>query len=288
MTSLSPLCLGVHVSIAGKLSHAVDRASELQCGTMQIFSRSPRGWKASPMDPAEIERFRQGREKAQIFPLTIHASYLINLASTDDALFEKSISALEEELERGDPLGADYLVVHVGSNAREGLRFGIIRVAEALKRVKTTSTRTRLLLENTAGERGDIGSKMEELAEILSLLNSQANHSVGLCLDTCHAFAAGYDISHRKGVEDWVKEIESTVGLNRVKLFHVNDSKKGLGCRVDRHEHIGKGKIGLKGFEAMVRHPRFSRIPMILETPKEQEGDDRRNMSILHKLSGKP
>jgi deoxyribonuclease-4 len=237
------------------------------------------------MDPVEIERFRQGREKAKISLLTIHASYLINLASTDDALFEKSIAALKEELERGDRLGADYLVVHVGSNSREGLKFSILRVAEALKRVKSVSTKTRLLLENTAGERGDIGSKMEELAEILSLLHSQADHSVDLCLDTCHVFAAGYDISRRKGVEDWVKEIESTVGLDRVKLFHINDSKKGLGCRVDRHEHIGKGKIGLEGFRAIVRHPRLSRIPMILETPKEQPGDDRRNLDTLIHLS---
>jgi len=283
MTSLSPLCLGVHVSISGKLSHAVDRASELGCSTMQIFSRSPRGWKAGPMDPAEIERFRQGRERAKIAPLAIHASYLINLAATDDALFGKSISALEEELERGDQLGADYLVVHVGSSAQGGLKFGITRVVEALKRVKTASVQTRLLLENTAGERGDIGSKMDELGEILSRLGRDPN--IGLCLDTCHAFAAGYDISHRKGVEAWVKGIEATVGLNRVKLFHVNDSKKGLGCRVDRHEHIGKGGIGLDGFKAIVRHPWIQKVPMILETPKEQPGDDRRNLDTLINLS---
>jgi len=278
----SPLCLGVHVSIAGKLSHAIDRASELHCSTMQIFSRSPRGWKAGPMDPVEVERFRQGREKTKVSPLTIHASYLINLASTDDVLFEKSISALEEELERGDQLGADYLVVHVGSNAQAGMKFGIARVVEALKLVKTSSVQTRLLLENTAGERGDIGSKMDELAEILSHLGRDQN--IGLCLDTCHAFASGYDISHRKGVEAWANEIESTVGLDRVKLLHVNDSKKGLGCRVDRHEHIGQGKIGLEGFKAIVRHPHLRQIPMILETPKEQPGDDRRNLDTLIKL----
>ena len=282
MTSPSPLCLGVHVSIAGKLSHAVDRASELHCGTMQIFSRSPRGWKAGPMDPEQIERFRQGREKAKIAPLTIHASYLINLAATDDALFEKSISALEGELVRGDQLGADYLVVHVGSNAQEGLRFGITRVVEALKLLKTSSVKTRLLLENTAGERGDIGSKMDELAEILSHLGK--NQNVGLCLDTCHAFAAGYDISYQKGVEAWVKEIQTSVGLNRVKLLHINDSKKGLGCRVDRHEHIGKGGIGLNGFKAIVCHPWIQEVPMVLETPKEQDGDDRRNLNTLMNL----
>jgi deoxyribonuclease-4 len=279
----SSLCLGVHVSIAGKLSNAVDRARVLRCGTMQIFSRSPRGWKVLPLDPVQVERFRQGREEAKISPLAIHASYLINLAATDDALFERSLLALEAELQRGDQLGADYLVVHTGSNAQEGLRFGINRVVEALKRLKTVSPEIQLLLENTAGERGDIGSRMDELAEILSRLGH--NPSVGLCLDTCHAFAAGYDISHRKGVEDWVKEIESAVGLNRIKLLHVNDSKKGLGCRVDRHEHIGQGKIGLQGFGAIVRHLRLREIPMILETPKEREGDDRRNMNVLLKLS---
>jgi deoxyribonuclease-4 len=214
------------------------------------------------LDPVQVERFRQGREEAKIFPLAIHASYLINLATTDD-----------------------YLVVHVGSNAKEGLRLGITRVVEALKRIKTISLGTQLLLENTAGERGDIGSRMEELAEILSRLGNDP--PVDLCLDTCHAFAAGYEISHRKGVENWVSEIESTVGFSRVKLLHVNDSKKDLGCRVDRHEHIGQGKIGLEGFKAIVRHPKLRKIPMILETPKEREGDDRRNMNILLKLSAK-
>jgi deoxyribonuclease-4 len=282
MTPSSPLCLGVHVSIAGKLSHAINRASELYCGTMQIFSRSPRGWKAAPLDPLEIQRFRQGREGTGISPLTIHASYLINLAATDDSLLARSIEALKEELERGDPLGADYLVVHVGSNAQEGLRFGITRVVEALKQMKTLSARTQILLENTAGERGDIGSKMDELSEILGLLGGDPN--IGLCLDTCHAFAAGYDLSHPKGVAAWVKEIEATVGLNRVKLLHVNDSKKGLGCHVDRHEHIGQGAIGLGGFKAIVHHPGLQKIPMILETPKEREGDDRRNLDILINL----
>jgi len=283
---VSTICLGVHVSIAGKLSHAVDRAKSLHCGTMQIFSRNPRGWNTGPLDPSEIELFRKGREKAGISPLIIHASYLINLAATEDTLFERSILALEEELQRGDQLGADYLVVHVGSNAQQGTGFGIARVVEALGRMKTGTVRTQLLLENTAGEKGDIGCRLEELAEILTRLGNIS--WLGLCLDTCHAFAAGYDISHRAGVKAWVKEIKETVGLDRIKLLHINDSKKGLNCHVDRHEHIGKGKIGLEGFRAIICHPELQRIPMILETPKEQEGDDRRNLDTLIQLSGKP
>ena len=263
---LSTICLGVHVSIAGKLSHAVDRAKSLHCCTMQIFSRNPRGWDTGPLDPQEVGRFRKGREEARISPLVIHASYLINLAATENALFERSIRALEEELARGDELGADYLVVHVGSNSQQGPRFGIARVVEALRCFEAGTARTQLLLENTAGERGDIGCRMDELGEILTRLGNLP--WLGFCLDTCHAFAAGYDISYRAGVKAWVKEIQETVGLDRIKLLHLNDSKKGLNCHVDRHEHIGKGKIGLEGFRAIIRHPELQNIPMILETPK--------------------
>jgi deoxyribonuclease IV len=281
----SPLCLGLHVSIAGRLTEAVNRARSLSCRTMQIFSRSPRSWKAGDLEPSEVERFRTERGEAKISPLAIHASYLINLAATDDLLFERSIQALEQELYRGDQLGADYLVVHVGSNARFGPTFGIARVVEALQHIQKIPTKTRLLLENTAGERGDIGCRIEELSEILTRLGDEA--WPGLCIDTCHAFAAGYDISDQSGVKTWVDQLEATVGLDRIKLLHMNDSKKGLGCCVDRHEHIGKGKIGLKGFRAIVRHPGLQRIPMILETPKEREGDDRRNLDALLQLRGK-
>lgn len=277
------LRLGVHVSIAGGLSRAVERARELGCGTVQIFSRSPRGWQAAPLDPSEVERFKEGRKDAKISPLVIHASYLINLAATEDTLLEKSLSGLEEELSRADRLEADYLVVHVGSNAQRGPDFAIRRAVESLIRLKKNiSTRTQILLENTAGERGDIGSRMKELADILSQIGDAG--WLGLCLDTCHAFAAGYDLSRPAGVEAWVKEIETTVGLERVKVLHMNDSKKGLNCRVDRHEHIGQGKIGLSGFRAIVRHPKLRKIPMILETPKERPEDDRRNLDTLFKL----
>lgn len=273
------LCLGVHVSIAGKLSRAIDRARTLQCGTMQIFSRSPRGWKAAAFDPEEVRRFREERRIAGIRPLAVHASYLINLASSDQVLWDRSLDAVGEELTRADQLDADFLVVHVGSNAVQGTDYATTRMVEALKRVRTFKTRTRLLLENTAGERGDLGSRMEELAAICDRLGPDSQ--IGFCLDTCHAFAAGYDLSRPEGVRQWVRTIESTIGLDRLCLLHVNDSKKGLSCHVDRHEHIGKGKIGLKGFETIVRHPRLRNIPMILETPKKQPGDDRQNMDVL-------
>ncbi len=274
------------MSIAGQLSRAVERARELECGTMQIFSRSPRGWKTASLDPAEVRRFRRLREAAGITPLVIHSSYLINLASPQHDLFERSVDAVGEELVRADRLGADFLVVHVGSDAAGGPEAGIPRVVDALRRIRKFRSSTRLVLENTAGERGDIGSTVEELGEILRNLGDP--DWPGLCMDTCHAFAAGYDLSRPDGVKAWVQALDAGVGMDRVQVLHMNDSKKGLNCRVDRHEHIGKGKIGSRGFGAIVRHPMLRRIPMILETPKESDADDRRNLNLLHRLSARP
>lgn len=277
--------LGVHVSIAGRLSQAVERAEALGCTAMQIFSRSPRGWFAKALEADEVEKFQAARGEAGISPVAVHASYLINLASSQPALFDRSVAALKEELDRADRLGAEYVVVHVGSCGGEPAGTGIKRIVKALQQVLNGKRRfTQLLLENTAGEQGDVGSRIEELDTILHRLNGQ--DKLGLCLDTCHLFAAGYDIREEAGVTALAKMIERNIGVERVRLVHLNDSKKGLGCRVDRHQHIGQGGIGLEGFRAWVNHPAFRQIPMILETPKDTPEADPRNLRIIRRLAG--
>jgi deoxyribonuclease-4 len=278
--------LGVHVSIAGKISGAVERAHELGCTAMQIFSRSPRMWAAKGLDPDEVSRFRELRERYGISPLVVHASYLINLATPEGALKRRSVEALADELDRADRLGADYLVVHVGSCSDGGSAEGVERVREALADVLASGRwSTRLLLEDTAGERGDVGANLEEIGRIVQGL--PGGERVGVCLDTCHLFAAGYDISKPNGVDRVARLVKETIGLDRVKVIHGNDSKKGLNCRVDRHQHIGHGGIGLKGFRAWLNHPAFRDVPMILETPKDTPEADPRNLKTVRGLVGK-
>ena len=278
------ICLGVHISIAGKLSQAVERAQDLGCSTMQIFSRSPRGWDAKPFDPEELKRFRDLRKKAGITPLAVHGSYLINLASAKSALYNRSVKAFIEELSRCDELGAEYLVAHVGSCTDSREEDGMERVAKALRRIlKPDRFKAMILLENTARERGDIGYSIQQMGKLLDTL--ERHPRVGVCLDTCHLFAAGYDISKTDGVDRVAGEVKKYIGLDRLRFIHANDSKKGLDCRVDRHQHIGRGGIGLEGFRAFVNHPVFRNVPMVLETPKDTPQDDPRNLKIMRGLS---
>ena len=274
--------VGVHVSIAGGLTQAVQHARALGCRTMQVFSKSPRGWAARPLDRHDTEQGRQLREQFRIGPFAVHAAYLINLAAAHEVLYQRSITAVVEELERCRLMGADFLVIHVGC-VREGQADGLQRVSEALKRILDLSPpETRLLLENTAGERGELGSRFEELAELLYRVRSDR---VGICLDTCHTLAAGYDVRSPAAVRRVIRELDSTVSLSAVKLIHANDSKKGLACHVDRHQHIGKGEIGHGGFQAFLGHSGLRRIPMILETPKTSDADDLRNLRVIRKLA---
>jgi deoxyribonuclease-4 len=279
----SMMRLGVHVSIAGKLSQAVERAEALGCSAMQIFSRSPRGWDAKPFDPGELERFRALRKKANIAPLAVHASYLINLASAVPALYSRSVKAFIEELERCDQLGAEYLVAHVGCCVGCTEEDGMRTVTRALQTVlERARFKTMILLENTARERGDIGYRIEQIGQLLDQL--ERHPQVGVCLDTCHLFAAGYDISKADGVDRVAGEVEKHIGADRLRFLHVNDSKKGLDCRVDRHQHIGQGGIGLEGFRSFVNHPVFRDVPMVLETPKDNPQDDPRNLKVMRDL----
>jgi len=279
--------LGVHTSIAGGVSLSIERAAALKCTTLQIFSHNPRQWKVSPVLREEAKRFAALRKEHDIGPIFVHASYLINLASASKTVLEKSIELLGQELENADRLGAEYVVIHTGSASGvdpDRARTAAARsISKAIGRRKFT---TSLILENTAGQRGDITSSIKSLAEIIDRCGS--GKIGGICVDTCHAFASGYDIASEEGINNLLSEIKRNIGLSKLKLIHLNDSKKPLGSGVDRHEHIGKGFIGMNGFRKLLSDKRISRVPMILETPKKTEEDDKKNLKkVLQILNSK-
>lgn len=275
--------IGFHVSISGGFALSVERAYELGCNTMQIFSRNPRGWKVKPMDEGDIHEFRRLRERYDINPVFVHTNYLINLASDRADLYRMSIEHFVIDLERTERLGAEYLVTHLGSAKGKPEEWMIDRVAYGLNMaMRLHKPKAMILLENTAGEAGDIGFTLSQLRDVISLLDD-ASH-IGICYDTCHGFAAGYDIRNADGVDALAVEIDSTVGLDRLKGIHLNDCLREYNSRVDRHWHIGEGKIGSHGFRALLQHPAFEKVPKIMETPKESEEDDPRNMKTVKRL----
>lgn len=275
--------IGFHVSIAGGFALAAERAHELGCTTMQIFSRNPRGWSVKPIDPEDAVGFKRLRERYEIDPVLVHTNYLINLASPRPDLFERSIEHFVIDLERTEKLGADFLVTHLGSASDKGAEWMIERVASALNAaMRLHPPKAVILLENTAGEAGDVGYTLEQVSEVIALLND--SERIGICYDTCHGFAAGYDIRKKKDVEALAENIESTVGLTRLKAIHLNDCLRDYNSRVDRHWHIGEGKIGIDGFRYFLNCKSFKDLPMIMETPKETEEDDPRNMRTVRRL----
>ncbi|MGE5173273.1 MAG: deoxyribonuclease IV [Betaproteobacteria bacterium] len=275
--------IGFHVSISGGFSLSVRRAFELGCTCMQIFSRNPRGWTVKPLDQDDIAEFRKLRERWDISPVFVHTNYLINLASHRPDLYERSIEQFVIDLERAEHLGAEYLVTHLGSASSKDAEWMIDRVSHALNlAVKLHPPRAAILLENTAGEAGDVGYTLEQVQEVISRLDDSSR--IGICYDTCHGFAAGYDIRTKKAVDALAKKINATVGLQRLKGMHLNDCLRDFGSHVDRHWHIGEGKIGLGGFKMLLNHPAFKEIPKIMETPKETEEDDPRNMRTVKSL----
>ena len=275
--------IGVHTSIAGGVSLALERAKELGCSTVQIFSHNPRQWQAGPLPEEQVSRFRELRGLYDIDPVFIHTSYLINLAARSDDILEKSLRLLVREMDLADALGADYVVLHTGSASQDSPADARARAVRALRRVAEEGEwKAGLLLENTAGERGDISSTVGELAEILD--TAAVPLLAGVCIDTCHAFSAGYDLSGSAGLSDLAAEIERELGPEKVKLIHLNDSKRGLNARVDRHEHIGEGNIGSAGLRRCISHPVVRAIPLVLETPKKNEDDDRRNLETVRRL----
>lgn len=276
---------GAHVSVAGGVSKAFQRAEDVGCDTMQIFTRNNNRWNTKPLAPEEIERWYARWQQSPVHPVVSHASYLINLASADDALWEKSINAFIDELERAEALGLLGVVLHPGSPKDDGEAFGIKRIAQALDicHQRTAGFKTLTLLETTAGTGKHLGYRFEQLAAMRAGVDDPAR--VAICFDTCHVFAAGYEIRTAEGYAETMDAFDRTIGLERLRCFHFNDSKFDLGSRKDRHEHIGKGFIGLDGFRHIINDARFEDVPMILETPKSKDmHEDVENLAVLRSL----
>jgi deoxyribonuclease-4 len=275
--------LGVHTSIAGGIHKSLERAIALGCNTVQIFSHNPRGWTLPERRPDEIAAFREFREKHTVTPVVIHASYLINLASRESRLRRKSITMVAEEMNIADSLGAEYVVLHTGSASGDLEKIARERTISSLAEVASQGKwRAGLLLENTAGKRGDITSRIPELSDMV--LNAPKDLIAGICLDSCHAFASGYDVASAGGVALIFREIERFIGKEKIKLLHLNDSKGELGSGIDRHEHIGKGRIGITGIEYLVNFPDVRSLPLILETPRKDDEDDRKNLRVVRNI----
>ena len=272
--------LGAHLSIAGGLPRAVDRARASRCEALQIFTKSAGQWRARPLPPEEIALFRRRVEETGIRPVVAHNSYLINVAAALKSLRDQSLASLREELDRAESLGLDGLVMHPGSYTSGTEASGLRMIAEALARLleERPHGRTKILLEHTAGQGTNLGHRFEHLADIIDRLGGTPR--VGVCLDTCHLLTAGYDICSPDGYRRTFEEFDRIVGLHRIQVFHLNDSKKPCGSRVDRHEHIGEGCLGLDPFRWLLNDPRFRGLPMLLETPKLETPESRRKSDV--------
>jgi deoxyribonuclease-4 len=276
--------IGVHVSIAGSIDEAIDRAAALSCDTIQIFSRNPRGWRSRPLEPGEVKEFKRKRKDNDIRPVLVHIPYLINLATPKDKLWKASIDSYIEDIIRTDTLGAEYFVTHLGAHTGSGEEAGLKRFCQGLNTViKKTRPKTVILLETCAGQGSSLGYKFEHIRYILDNIKSK---NIGVCLDTCHVYAAGYDIATRQGLEDTLNIFNKVIGLKKLKAIHLNDVKGELGSHLDRHEHIGKGKIRQKGMKRILTHPKLRDLPFIMETPKKSPKDDPMNIKTARRLAG--
>jgi deoxyribonuclease-4 len=277
------LRLGFHVSIAGSIDRAVDRAKEKGCNTFQIFTRNPRGWKFKELVEDEVNEFVKKVAQYGIDQPIAHMPYLPNLASPKDDLYEKSVQSLIFDLERCGRLNIPYLVTHLGSHLGAGEKVGWTRIINGCnKALKQVSNSVMLLLENTAGQKNSLGTTFEDLKYIMTQI--QLNERVAICFDTCHAFAAGYNLRNKDAVRETLNRFEEVIGFERLKVIHLNDSMGGLGCRLDRHEHIGLGYIGEEGFRAVLHHAVLRDLPLILETPIDSRRDDDGNLQKIQEL----
>lgn len=268
--------LGAHMSTAGGTATAFARAQAAGCDSMLIFTKSNRQWAAKPLTPKDVEAYQQAAaEHSHIFPVSVHASYLINIASSDSDLWEKSYQSLKDEVERAGLLGIPLLTFHPGSHMGAGEEVGLDHIARALQRLlaetAVTAPKTTVCLETMAGQGTNLGAKFEHLATLLTAVGP--HDRLGVCFDTCHVFSAGYDIRTPETYAQTMAEFDRIVGLQHIKCFHFNDSKHGLGEQKDRHEHIGQGEIGLSGFANFMRDPRWANHAAHLETPKEEDDD---------------
>ena len=281
----SELLIGFHISIEKSLDLAFDRAQEIGCTTFQIFTRNPRIWRFKSLKEDQVEAFRDKRKKSSFKFLVAHMPYLPNLASPDKATMKASRLSLCEEMKRCDALGIDYLVTHLGSHLGGGTMLGVNNISDAVNRALASSDGgTIILLENMAGQKNSVGSRFEELRLILDRV--KIGEKVGICLDTCHAFASGFDLSGPEAVSQSMAIFEDAVGYDFIKVVHLNDSKGALGSDLDRHENIGKGKIGMKGMKAFLRHKGITGRPLIMETPYDDLKGMKQSLSIVRSLLG--
>jgi deoxyribonuclease-4 len=278
------LRFGFHISIAGGLSRVPERAEAKKCQTIQLFSRNPRGWKYRDLDPDQAALMRRGLTARKIRPVFLHMPYLANLASPDPVLRRLSVASLAEELRRAPLVGARYVVCHIGRGLGSPEKKSIDRITKGIDRAfLRVGNGAGLLLETTAGMGSEIGCTFGQLGKIIRGVAQEKR--VGVCLDTAHVFQAGYDISTEHGLDSTLAEFRQEIGLSRLKLLHLNDSRTPLGSHVDRHWHVGKGQIGMEGFRRLLKHPAFKRLPAIMETPRTDDREDLANMRMVERLS---
>ncbi len=285
---LQNLLIGSHMSVAGGLHRAFERGRSIGCRAIQIFTKNARGWHSAPLEEEQIRLFRKELDDGMSDRTAAHASYLINLGAPPGPVADRSMTAIVDEIERCEALAIPFLVLHPGAHVGGGEEPGMDRIAARLDEAhrRCSGFKTRVLLENAAGQGSCLGHRFEHLEGILSRVADPERLRV--CFDTCHAFAGGYDIRTAAGYETTMQEFDQRIGLDRIALIHLNDSKKGLDCRVDRHEHIGRGEIGLEAFRCLVNDSRLAGIPKILETPKGPDmAEDVENMTLLEGLLGK-
>lgn len=276
--------VGVHVSIAVSIDRAVDRAIEKDCDTFQIFSSNPRGWKVRELKEMEIEQFVTKVTQSGIFPPVDHMPYLPNLATPTDEVYKKSVAALIVELRRCESLQIPYLVTHLGSHKGYGKAAGFLRMVDAINMAfREVDNKVMLLLENTAGTKNSMGGTFEDIQQIRG--NIEHQERIGICFDTCHAFVAGYDLRTEESLNATMQHFDDVIGLEHLKLIHLNDAKADLNSRLDRHEHIGLGYIGEEGFRVILKDERIKKLPMILETPVDNRRDDIENIQKVRELA---
>ncbi len=278
--------IGVHLGTAGGASNAVERAREIGANTFQIFSSSPRMWRAPKVDPKQADRMRELRASMDVGPLVIHTSYLVNVCSQTDEIREKSVGAFRGEIERALMLGAEYLVLHPGSwkglTREEGLKLAAESIERAIDGLPWQGTDFHILIENTAGAEFSLGGSFEQVAQLVERLRLVA--PVGVCLDTCHTHVAGYDLVSASGYQETMSKVAATVGFDAVRVWHCNDAKAERGSKLDRHEHIGQGTIGVEPFRQLLNDARFVHAAFIAETPVDEPGDEERNVRVLKSL----
>ena len=278
--------IGIHLGTVGGASNAVELAREIGANTLQIFSSSPRMWRATKVDPKQAVRMRELRAEYDVGPLVIHTSYLVNVCSQSNEVREKSVTAFRGEIERALILGAEYLVLHPGSwkglTRDEGLKLAADSITRAIDGLPWQGTGFHILIENTAGAEFSLGGSFEQVAELVERLRATA--PVGVCLDTCHTHVAGYDLVSAEGYEETIRQAGATVGFDAVRIWHCNDAKAARGSKLDRHEQIGKGTMGLEPFRRLLNDKRFAHAAFIAETPVDEPGDEERNVRVLKSL----